>query len=132
MRLSGTSPCGDALGDTLDDGGLADARLADEHRVVLGAPRQHLHHAADLLVAADDRVELALARQAGEVARVLLEGLVLALGLLVGDALGAAHLPHRHEERVAVEAARRKSLRVSASLFMAARATRARPRCTRP
>jgi hypothetical protein len=49
----------DALGEPLDDGGLADAGLADEHRVVLGAPRQHLHDAADLLVAADHRVELA-------------------------------------------------------------------------
>ena len=45
----------DALGDALDDGRLADARLADEHGVVLGAAREHLHHAADLLVAADDR-----------------------------------------------------------------------------
>ena len=27
----------DALGDALDDGGLAHARLADQHRVVLGA-----------------------------------------------------------------------------------------------
>ena len=27
----------DALGEALDDGGLADAGLADEHRVVLGA-----------------------------------------------------------------------------------------------
>ena len=35
---------GDALGETLHDGGLADAGFADEHRVVLGAPRQHLHH----------------------------------------------------------------------------------------
>jgi hypothetical protein len=56
----------DALGDPLDDGGLADAGLADEHRVVLGAARQDLHHAADLLVAADDRVELALLRELGE------------------------------------------------------------------
>ena len=54
----------DALGQALDDGRLADARLADQHRVVLGAPRQHLDDAADLLVAADDRVELALARPA--------------------------------------------------------------------
>ena len=28
----------DALSQSLDDGGLADAGLADEHRVVLGAP----------------------------------------------------------------------------------------------
>jgi hypothetical protein len=33
--------------------------LADQHRIVLGAPAQHLDDAANLLVAADDRVELA-------------------------------------------------------------------------
>ncbi len=49
----------DALREALDDRGLADAGLADQHRVVLGAPRQHLHDAADLVVAADHRVELA-------------------------------------------------------------------------
>ena len=51
----------DALGEALDHGGLADAGLADEHRVVLGPPGQHLHDPADLGVPADDRVELALA-----------------------------------------------------------------------
>ena len=50
----------DPLGEALDDRGLADAGLADQHGVVLGAPREHLDHAADLLVAADHRVELAL------------------------------------------------------------------------
>ena len=77
----------DALGQPLDDGGLADAGLADEHRVVLGAAREHLDDAADLLVAADDRVELALARQLGQVAAVALERLVLALRVLVGHPL---------------------------------------------
>ncbi len=90
----------DALGDALDDGRLADARLADEHRVVLGAAREHLHHAADLLVAADDRVDLALAGELGEVAAVLLERLELPLGILVGDALAAAHAGERREELV--------------------------------
>ena len=51
----------DALGEALDDRGLADAGLADQHRVVLGATAEHLHDAADLVVPADDRVELALA-----------------------------------------------------------------------
>ena len=50
----------DPLGEPLDDGGLADAGLADQHRVVLGTPRQHLDDPADLGVAADDRVEPAL------------------------------------------------------------------------
>ena len=44
--------------EPLDDRRLADAGLADQHRVVLGAPRQHLDDAADLLVAADHRIEL--------------------------------------------------------------------------
>ena len=58
----------DAPRQALDDRGLADAGLADEHRVVLRAAAQHLDDAADLLVAPDDRVELALARLLGEVA----------------------------------------------------------------
>ena len=38
----------DALGETFDDGGLADARLADEGGVVLGAAGEDLDHALDL------------------------------------------------------------------------------------
>ncbi len=63
----------DALGEPLDDGGLAHARLADEHRVVLGAPGQHLHHPLDLGEPADDRVELALPGELGVVAPELVE-----------------------------------------------------------
>ena len=73
-----------ALREALDDGGLADAGLADQHRVVLGTPRQHLDHAADLGVAADDRVELALLGARGQVDGVLLQRLVRRLGVLAG------------------------------------------------
>ena len=69
----------DALGQPFDDRGLADAGLADEHRVVLGAAREHLDHAADLVVAPDHRIELALSRQLGQVAAVALERLIRAL-----------------------------------------------------
>ena len=72
----------DALREAFDDGGLAHARLADQHRIVLGAPLQDLDRAADLVVAADDRVELALARALGEVDRVLLQRLALSFGFL--------------------------------------------------
>ncbi len=51
---------GNPGGETLDDGGLADAGLADQHRVVLRPAREDLHHALDLGLAADDGVELAL------------------------------------------------------------------------
>ena len=63
----------DRLGQALDARGLADAGLSDEHRVVLGAAREHLHHALDLLLAPDDRVELALARGLRVVAAELVE-----------------------------------------------------------
>ena len=90
---------GDAAGEALDDGRLADAGVADEDRVVLRAPRQHLHHAADLLVAADDRIELALSGELGEVLRVALEGLVLLLGVRVGHAARTAHVLEGGEKR---------------------------------
>src|SRR5207245_11705978 len=50
----------DPLGQALGDGGLPDARLADQDRVVLGPSREHLDNATDLLLAPDPRVELAL------------------------------------------------------------------------
>ena len=88
----------DALREALDDGGLADAGLADQHRVVLRAARQDLHHALDLGLAADDRVELALGGELGEVAAELVEQLrgLLALGpagALLAAAAGAGQHP---------------------------------------
>ncbi len=90
----------DAPRQAFGDGGLADAGLTDEDRVVLGAAREHLDDAPDLLVATDDRVELALAGVLGEVAAVLLERLVLLLGVLAGDPVAASHLLERAEDGV--------------------------------
>ena len=63
----------DELREALDDGRLADARVAQDERVVLLAAGKHLHHALDLAVAADDGVELAVRRQLREVAAELLQ-----------------------------------------------------------
>ena len=49
----------DPMGQALGDGRLADAGLADQRRVVLLAARQDLDDPLDLLLAADDRIELA-------------------------------------------------------------------------
>ena len=73
----------DPLGETLDDRGLADAGLTDEHRVVLRAPRQDLHDPLELVRSADHRVELVLTRHLREVAAELVEH----LGTLVVVAL---------------------------------------------
>jgi len=83
----------DAQSQAFDDGGFADAGFADQYRVVFRAPRQDLNHPANFVVAADHRIELALARQIGQIAAVLFQGLVLLLGIGIGDALGAAN-PH--------------------------------------
>ena len=90
----------DAAGEAFDDGGLAHAGLADEDGIVFGAAREHLDDAANLLVAADDRVELAAAREFGQVLGVFFERLEFAFGILVGDALRAAHGGERLEDGV--------------------------------
>ena len=72
----------DTLGDALDDSCLAYARLADEHRVVLGAAGQDLDGTANLVGTADDRVELAGAGEVADIATVLLQR--LKLGLVLG------------------------------------------------
>jgi hypothetical protein len=61
-----------ALGEPLGDGGLADAGFADQQRVVLAAAAKDLHHALELRLAADERVDLAVD---GELVQVLREAL---------------------------------------------------------
>jgi hypothetical protein len=45
----------DPLGKTFNNRGLADAGLADQHRIVVGAPGEHLNDTANFLVAPDHR-----------------------------------------------------------------------------
>jgi hypothetical protein len=104
LQALGHVAVGDAAGEALDDGGLADARLADEHRVVLGAAAEHLDDAADLVVAADDRVDLAVAGAGGEVLPVLLQRGEVLLRVLAGDAVAAAHLLQRLQQLFAADA----------------------------
>ncbi|MGY4433335.1 hypothetical protein ACVWWO_005812 [Bradyrhizobium sp. F1.13.1] len=89
----------DAQRQALGDGGLADAGFADQDGIVLGPARQHLDRAADLLVAADDRIELAVARRLGEVAGIFLQRVIGVLGR--GGVRGPA-LAQRFDRRVEV------------------------------
>src|SRR5205085_2676679 len=94
----------DASRQTFDDGGLPDARLADENRIVLRATRQHLNDAADFFIASDDRIEFAAPRELRQIARISLERLILIFRILIGDALRAAHRLQRFEHRVGNDA----------------------------
>ena len=78
----------DAPRQAFRDRGLADAGIADEQRIVLLAPAQHLDGAVDLLLAADQRVDLALARLLVEVDAVIVERVALLLRLFAGFLLG--------------------------------------------
>ena len=64
---------GYALGEGLDDGRLADARLSHEHGVVLPAAAQYLGDALDLLLAPHGGVELARSREGRQVRSKLVQ-----------------------------------------------------------
>ena len=83
--------------ETFDDGGLADAGLADQHGIVFRAARQDLHHATNFFIAADDRVKLGTAREIGQVTSVFFKRRVGSLGILRGDALAATDACERLE-----------------------------------
>ena len=87
LRLSGTSPLTMRCASPSTIAVLPTPGSPMSTGIVLRAAREHLDDAADLLVAADHGIELALARGVGEVARVALQRLVLVLGRLVGDAV---------------------------------------------
>jgi len=81
----------DTLGQPLDDGRLANTRLADQHRVVLGAALQDLDGAADFIVATDDRVEFPLSGAFGQIDAVFLQRLALTFSFLRIDPLSTTH-----------------------------------------
>jgi hypothetical protein len=82
----------DALRQTLDDRRLADAGLADQHGVVFRAALQHLHGAADLVIATDHGVDLALRRRSVRSIVYFSSALPALLGIRVVDLLAAANL----------------------------------------
>ena len=82
----------DALSQPLDDGGLADTRSTDQHRVVLGTALQHLNGTADLVITVDHRVELADFGPLGQIDGVLLQRLTVLLGVGILHLLAATHL----------------------------------------
>ncbi len=94
----------DPLRESFDDRGLPDPGLADQDGVVLRPARQDLDHAADLLVTADHRIELALPRLLGEVSPESLERLEGLLRVLRRDAMTAANVGERGQHAVAREA----------------------------
>ena len=63
----------DRLGKALNNGGLTNAWLTNQNRVVLRATRENLHDALHFSAAANHRIELVFAGSLGEVATKLFE-----------------------------------------------------------
>ena len=85
----------DLAGKTFGDGGLADAGIADEQRIVLLPAAQHLDRAQHLRLAADQRIDLAVARLAIEVDAIGVERVLAGFALLAFHGLvlvDAAHV----------------------------------------
>ena len=75
----------DAPGQPLGDGGLANASLAHQQRVVLAPAHQHLDDTLQLALAADQRVDPTLAGGRVEIGGVLLQR---ALGIGIASPFG--------------------------------------------
>ena len=119
---------GDALRQAFDDGGLAHARLADQHRIVLGAAAQNLHHALQLVVAADQRIERVVDGGLRQIAAELGQQRAF-LGPVGGDFFRLTSAPVLREWSKAAGRARAEFRRRSTSLRAAGPAADARCRC---
>ena len=94
----------DPLREPLDNRRLADTRLTNEHRVVLGLAGQDLDSPTDLGVAADHRFQPSCCRLGDQIATVLAERLVRALRRCGGDSLMAPDLGQCGQEAIAGQA----------------------------
>jgi len=80
-------PHGHPLRQPLDDGGLPHTRLADQNRVVLFPPTQHLDDPLDLRVPTDHRIQLVLPGGGRQVHAELVQGRRPVCGRLFGRLL---------------------------------------------
>ena len=99
----------DSLRQPFGNRGFAHAGLADQHRVVLGAPRQDLHHPADFVFAPDDRIQLVVPGEAREISRVFFQNLQLELLADFGHAPSAFELREDPQNRFPLHAKTREN-----------------------
>ncbi len=82
----------DTVSDAFSDGGLAHARITNEHRIVLCPAREHLQHTANLILTADDGIQLPSARKLIEIPAEPLKCLILIFRVLIRHPLRSAYL----------------------------------------
>ena len=75
LQALGHVACHDAAGQALGDGSLANARLADKHRVILFTATQDFDHATNFFIAANYRVQLTILSLSRQILTVFFQGL---------------------------------------------------------
>jgi hypothetical protein len=80
----------DPLRETFGNRGLANTRLTDQNRVVLGPTREDLDHTADFIVPTDDRIEFVFRSLCDQIDPVLFQCLEFPLRALVGHPSAAS------------------------------------------
>ena len=73
------------MSKSLGDRRFADARFADKHRIIFAFTRKNADNAADLGIAADDRVELLFTRAFHQIRTVLGKNIVGVFGVIARD-----------------------------------------------
>ena len=76
LQAAGHIPLHDPLGQPLGDGSLAHTWLADQDWVILAFSGEDTDDVADLIIPADDRVQLVLAGPLHQVGPVLFQGVI--------------------------------------------------------
>ena len=80
------------MGQAFHNGGFTHSRLSDEHGVVLGTPGKDLDDPPDLIVTSNDRVQVPLSGDGGEVLAETFQGLVLVFWVLIRDSLASPNI----------------------------------------
>ena len=92
LERIGDIVAGNLLRQPLSDSRFAYPGITHDYRVVLGPPREYLHHPLDLFLTTDNRVKLTLAGHLGQVTTVLFQGTIFTLRPGVGNPVPAAKL----------------------------------------
>ena len=82
LKVLGHIATNDTTGQSLNDSRFTSTRLTYKNRVVLGAARENLQYATNLVITTDDRVELALTSHLNKILGELLKTLVVVVGTL--------------------------------------------------
>ncbi len=80
------------VSQTFNNGGFANSRFTNQHRVVLGLPGENANNPTDLFITTDDRVELTVLHLFNQVTAIFFQGFVGLFRVLAGDSLMAADL----------------------------------------